>query len=359
MRWISRALLCVLGILLLTQWEINIVWVAALVSAIICCCLMEFFSNRAATVILCIAWTVLCLFFPVFVLFWPVVLFDSCRMRLYALAVLPVVCLAVDASALSTPVLSLCIFGNVLGGYLGVRCQKEEHLAQELRSIRDTSKETTLALSRKNKELLEKQAYEIRIATLTERGRIAREIHDNVGHMLARALMQTGAVIATSKDEPTTSALDGIKATLTEAMNNVRESVHGMRDQAFDLRGIVESCIRDFSAFGCQLHYDLSQDAPRDMQYCFAAVIREAFANVQKHSDATRIRIDIQEHPAFYKLVFQDNGTRKPRQSNKQEGMGLANMRERTAALGGQFYTQMEKGFRIHITIPRGTGENT
>ena len=46
-------------------------------------------------------------------------------------------------------------------------------------------------LTQKNKDLLEKQDYEIHVATLKERNRIAREIHDNVGHMLSRSLLQS------------------------------------------------------------------------------------------------------------------------------------------------------------------------
>ncbi len=55
------------------------------------------------------------------------------------------------------------------------------------------SEEHTLLLSEKNKALLEKQDYEIYAATLRERNRIAREIHDNVGHVLSRSILMTAA----------------------------------------------------------------------------------------------------------------------------------------------------------------------
>ena len=57
-------------------------------------------------------------------------------------------------------------------------------------------------LQEKNKNLMEKQDYEIYLATLRERNRIAREIHDNVGHMPSRSILQMGALITIHKEEP-------------------------------------------------------------------------------------------------------------------------------------------------------------
>ena len=60
---------------------------------------------------------------------------------------------------------------------------------------RDESTEMAMHLAEKNKDLMEKQEYEVHLATLAER-RIAREIHDNVGHMLSSAILQVGALRA-------------------------------------------------------------------------------------------------------------------------------------------------------------------
>ena len=64
---------------------------------------------------------------------------------------------------------------------------------RELKRTRDDSRERDLLLSQKNKALLEKQDYEIYNATLKERNRIAREIHDNVGHVLSKFILMLGA----------------------------------------------------------------------------------------------------------------------------------------------------------------------
>ena len=68
------------------------------------------------------------------------------------------------------------------------------------------------------------------MATLKERNRIAREIHDNVGHMLSRAILQMGALSTVYEEEPLHGQLLKVNDTLNLAMNNIRESVHDLHD---------------------------------------------------------------------------------------------------------------------------------
>lgn len=76
------------------------------------------------------------------------------------------------------------VFGFLLAFFMERNTAKSQILEEKLRRIQDDSKERNLLLSQKNKALQEKQDYEIYNATLKERNRIAREIHDNVGHVL-------------------------------------------------------------------------------------------------------------------------------------------------------------------------------
>jgi signal transduction histidine kinase len=351
MRWINRIILYVLCILPVAWRPVDTVSIVAMISAFSAGCFAGYFNRRIAIVCICVLWAVLSFFFPVFSLFWPLLMFDITLLRVYPAYALPTVCFIFLSFCYSGLEIPLLLFGAALSVILGLYSGKTETLSKENLLIRDTSAETTLALSKKNRELIEAQDYEIRIATLTERGRIAREIHDNVGHMLTRALLQTGALMAVDKAE--NSGLFELKDTLTQAMNSVRESVHDLRDQSIDLYGIVKACIRDFSGYECNFNYDMASDTPREIQYCFAAVIREAFANVDRHSDATRVRIDLQEHPVFYKLSFVDNGSVNDAGYSSEKGMGLDNMRERATLLGGHFYVSTESGFGLHITIPK------
>lgn len=106
-------------------------------------------------------------------------------------------CGAADGLLIVAAILLACRTGRIL------------YLEQEMIRLRDTSTELNLVLQEKNKNLMEKQDYEIYLATLRERNRIAREIHDNVGHMLSRSILQMGALVTIHKEEPLHGQLAG------------------------------------------------------------------------------------------------------------------------------------------------------
>ena len=85
---------------------------------------------------------------------------------------------------------------------------------REFQKTIDDGEEKTLLLAEKNRALIEKQNYEIYAATLRERNRIAREIHDNVGHVLSRTILLTGAAKALNKDQNLEPILDGLDDSL-------------------------------------------------------------------------------------------------------------------------------------------------
>lgn len=91
-----------------------------------------------------------------------------------------------------------------------------------------------------------KQDYEIHLATLQERNRIAREIHDNVGHMLSRAILQMGALQTIHREEPLHGQLMQINDTLGEAMNSIRESVHDLHNESLDLKQALFDICKEF-----------------------------------------------------------------------------------------------------------------
>lgn len=68
------------------------------------------------------------------------------------------------------------------------------------------------------------------------------------------------------------------------------------------------------------------------MKYCFISITKEAFANIMKHSNATKVRLILREHPALYQLCVEDNGTGVSYDPGKS-GIGILNMKERVNAL--------------------------
>lgn len=352
MRWFAKAALFVAGCVLVVLQPVGAGSVAAMLAAFAASCLWELLRPAWARVLVAAAWAVLTVLFPLLGFFWPLLVLGILGARLWWLLVaavsLPVAAVGGGYSPMQGVALLFLLGLAVLLSALLARARR---LEGENRAVRDDAVEARLALEQKNRELLAAQEENMKLATLTERGRIAREIHDNVGHLLARGMMLTGALMAVNENEALAGELLALKETLTAAMNSVRESVHDLHAESLDLYATVRAGIRGFSDFDVNLNYDMGEDVPQEVKACFVAVVREALANTARHSDAKRVNISLQEHPGFYMLSVFDNGTGAA--PSAAGGMGLENMRQRTEALGGRFTQRSEGGFGIHITVPK------
>ena len=224
----------------------------------------------------------------------------------------------------------------------------------KLHSMRDASMEHDMLMEQMNHQLIEKQNAQIYNATLKERNRIAREIHDNVGHMITRSILQVGAIGVINTDEKLKAPIADLKSTLDTAMDSMRKSVHDLYDESVDLRQALAKLKPTDSAFAFSLEYDCEDDVPRDVKYAFIAIAKEAVNNAVKHSNGDEIRIIVREHPAFYQLEIMDNGTSVDERSLSGEtgdGIGIKNIKERVAAIGGIMRIKADDGFRIFVTL--------
>ncbi len=227
--------------------------------------------------------------------------------------------------------------------------QKRGILTEKIKKMRDDNQENENFLKERNKILLEQQNVEIRMATLKERNRIAREIHDNVGHMLTRAILQTGALKVHEKEEKLKEQLNDLQQTLNVAMNNIRNSVHDLHDDSINLEKAVKELIMAFPKLDIDFEYEVENQIDKNIKYGFLAIIKEALTNTLKHSNGNKVRIEIVENPGFYKLVVTDNGTEI--QENFVGGMGISSIQERVETLNGVLRISTDNGFRITITI--------
>lgn len=224
----------------------------------------------------------------------------------------------------------------------------------KLHSMRDASMEHDMLMEQINHQLIEKQNAQIYNATLKERNRIAREIHDNVGHMITRSILQVGAIGVINTDEKLKAPISDLKSTLDTAMDSMRKSVHDLYDESVDLRQALAKLKPTDSAFAFSLEYDCEDDVPRDVKYAFIAIAKEAVNNAVKHSNGDEIRIIVREHPAFYQLEIMDNGTSADERRLSGEtgdGIGIKNIKERVAAIGGIMRIKADDGFRIFVTL--------
>lgn len=250
----------------------------------------------------------------------------------------------------------IVIFSSFLiamGLLMAYRTTSLENSKLEYADMQDTANEKLIAISKKNKELLERQDYQINVATLSERNRIARDIHDSVGHILSRSLLQVAAMIATTKDEIEKEKLRLLKDSLSEGLDSIRASLHNLYDESIDLYGEVREVIDNYKFCKVTYEYDIENNPDKKIKYAFIAVIKEALTNIEKHSGATAARVTIREQPAFYSLCIADNGHGCKLDADT-EGIGMKSIEARVSEIGGIINYNGEKGFRIYITVQKG-----
>lgn len=352
-RLADHIILLSLGSILLFREPGLIAPVLALLLGVIMAALGSCITERKWILLAGMLFTAACFVLPELTVFLPILFYYGCQYRFPGTVVCAVPFLTAVSGYEAWEIL-LWVVLCALAVLLSERSGRVEALREEMIRMRDNSTELNLALKEKNKSLREKQDYEIYLATLRERNRIAREIHDNVGHMLSRSILQMGALGTLYKEEPLHGQLSGINDTLNQAMNSIRESVHDLHDDAVDLRQAVYDATKTMQErYQVSIDYDMSGAVPRNVKYCFITTIKEAMSNVVKHSDADRIEIVLREHPALYQLSIEDNGTKKGKPG--EDGIGLSNMRERVEALNGTIRISSENGFKIFISIAKAS----
>lgn len=364
---VDKSLLIIIGVILVSASDDTTRTVVAMLIGVIVAALGTCAKNQRIRGAYMAVFLASCFLVPELLCFLPVVFYD-CAMEHQAWCcyiAAPIFLFYYKEQHIGTREALLWLLVLIMAVLLGIRTGKKERLEREMIQLRDTSTELNLILREKNKNLLEKQDYEIYLATLQERNRIAREIHDNVGHMLSRSILQIGALQAIHKEEPLYGQLVSVNDTLSQAMNSIRESVHDLHDDAIDLRQAIIEATREMTKeYRLTIDYDMSPEVPRNVKYCFIAIVKEAMSNIVKHSNADTITIILREHPGFYQLSVEDNGvSQAPGQDFRwnvieseqilNRGIGLSNMKERVEALRGTFRVHNEKGFLIFISIPK------
>lgn len=199
-------------------------------------------------------------------------------------------------------------------------------------------------------------------ATLQERTRIAREIHDSVGHTLtAQSIQLENVAVWVPQDISKASEhLQKARALGKEALRNVRQSVATLRQQPLPGNSLPDALEKLTSEFerttGIQIERTIGLDrsAPSEQAIALYRIVQEALTNIAKHSQANHVQITLTDQTNHLELNVEDNGLGFDPAVNTT-GFGLQSMRERTEALGGRFeiVSQPTEGCRIHLTIPQ------
>ena len=258
-----------------------------------------------------------------------------------------------------TPVLALALAVCALAVLLALRTTQEEAVRMSLHAVRDDLREKVLTLQDTNARLLQAQDYELRAAALAERTRIAREIHDGVGHLLTRLLLQVKALQVVHRDDPGVVAnLTILDGGLDEALDSMRRSVHALSDDgeelATSLNMLGSRCGIDSVSVDCSTDVE----PPSAVARCVVAVVREALTNAARHGRARSARVAVTDYPAFWQVTVDNDGIvpaeDEPAVDGRAgSGLGLRSMTERVEALGGRVRITSRPRFTVFATIPK------
>ncbi|WP_276780103.1 sensor histidine kinase [Actinomyces gerencseriae] len=265
---------------------------------------------------------------------------------------------AVAGRAPKEPVLDFVVV-CALAALLALRTYQEETTRTTLHATRDDLREKVLTLQDTNARLLQAQDHESRAAVLSERTRIAREIHDGVGHLLTRLLLQVKALQVTHRDEPAVvTDLTTVDAGLDEALDSMRRSVHALSDEGEDLATSLN--LLGSRCGIARVHIDCSAEAepPPAVERCVVAVVREALTNAARHGGAHSARVAVTDYPAFWQVTVDNDGVvpfedEPAVDDGRSPGLGLRSMTERVEALGGRVRITPRPRFTVFAMIPK------
>lgn len=238
------------------------------------------------------------------------------------------------------------------------------HLRKEL-SLKTNVEELYEELRRSNYELEAARGRLIdysrqieKITKLEERNRISRELHDTIGHNLTGILMQVDAAkqIMEFDREKGMGLLEEVYKNINNSIEVLRQTVRDIKPVEYQTHksSILELLNRFTMDTGVNVEYKTSgipYELYPSMEMVLYRNIQEALTNSVRHGSPSNIIVHIIYKHECTEVVISDNGTG----CNKiKKGIGLSGMEERLEIIGGSIEYKLEKGFTIHMYIPRG-----
>ncbi|MGA9451809.1 MAG: histidine kinase [Verrucomicrobiia bacterium] len=203
-------------------------------------------------------------------------------------------------------------------------------------------------------------------AVLTERTRLAQELHDTVEQTLTGIALQLDAASKLHDRSPENSVrhLELARSLMAKSQVEVRQSVWDLRSRGleqFDLStALAEGARQITSGTNVQVRFETKgepQSLPEVVEENLLRIGQEALANIIKHSGATHVNIELQFERQGVSLQVKDNGTGfdLEKAGGPSEGhFGLLGMSERAKRLGGRFIlsSKLEEGTSLRVEIP-------
>lgn len=248
---------------------------------------------------------------------------------------------------------------TVLASYMAIVTSRAQQDTTRLIKQYDEAREQMLAERRRRRSATDKSENDIYLATLKERNRIAREIHDNVGHILTRAVVQMKALMVMNKDEKLTPYLTSVDESVNTAMTSIRKSVHELHDDSIDLSLGLNDLIKTLPGkFDAKLVTSIESPTGSEFKKTVLGIVKEALTNTAKYSNGDKVRVEVIENNTFWRVFVNDNGKNENKDYTENDfegaGIGLENIRQRALQAGGNVRIfSDEKGFTVLVTLPK------
>ena len=368
----DKLIILVTGILQLfiigsTETELYVAWILTTLAVLFLTELKRDIGWSIGATVICMA---VAPFFPGVLIAFPMALYALAGSPLSSRRVLDIAVRAVLSAGMLSEVYYLT--GNIvttaysllimaLAGYLAVKTGLARQKETLLLSKFDDARQDSLNAKRLGEEIMKNADNEVYTARLKERNRIAREIHDNVGHMITRVIVQMQAIKIINKDEKVARQLDSVSETLDLAMTGIRKSVHELHDDSIDVSIAVNDIIKTLpERFDVDVNTSIESPADNKTKSCILGIIKEAVTNISKYSSGDKVRIEVVENNTFWRILVRDNGENPERDYMltgdymASGGLGLKNIASRAASCGGRASVRSGKdGFEIMATLPK------
>ncbi|MBE5394252.1 sensor histidine kinase [Brevibacillus borstelensis] len=299
-------------------------------------------------------------------LLFPLVIFVGVRMEekralIYAtgLGLIGLLLLIKDHSFFSPHLVPFAL--TFIGCYVGAKGYRVQFDAYEQNQLHlEQLQKAHAQLKEAHNELQEAAVHTMQVAVLEERTRIARDLHDQLGHSLTSLIVQLHALQFMLKNGP------------SDAQEAVRNMLYVAKHSLEDIRGSVHTLASDQSSLGlAPLRAFLSQtekntglrcklvaDDPelgltQTISIAFYRILQEAVTNTLRHSEAGQLDVIVTQDDTHCYMCIRDDGKLTPGETIAP-GFGLSSMKERVTELNGSLsYTAVEPhGFEIKVVIP-------
>lgn len=201
------------------------------------------------------------------------------------------------------------------------------------------------------------------LAALSERQKLARELHDSVSQALYGIILGTRTAAAKLHKNPTEAqeALDYVLSLSEGGLHEMRALIFELRPESLENEGLVAALTRQAEMLdmrhGIQVtsSFPDEPDIPLEAKETLYRIARESIQNTIKHADAHKVTLRLAVTKEAVILEIQDDGRGFDPSQPFPGHLGLQSMRERAEQMNGSFDVQSstKKGTRIHITIPK------